>query len=290
MDYIVHLLSFIAIYSILAMSLDLVLGHGGFLSVAHGGLFGVGAYTTAILSTRYNDLDIVLIALIAFGLGVASSICVSGPAARLRGDYFVIASFGIQMVFYSIFKNWNELTGGPIGISGIPRPTILGFEIDSKVGAFALFFLFSLVVFFLRHLVVNSPFGRALRSARDDETLARSLGKNIFYLKSFVFATSSGCAALSGVLYAYHVSFIDPESFTVMESVFIISMVITGGSGSRWGAVLGTVVVVLIPEALRFAEFSNSTAASMRQIFYGVCLVLVMIFRPAGLAGDFQLK
>jgi branched-chain amino acid transport system permease protein len=206
---------------------------------------------------------------------------------RVHDDYFVLATLAFQVIIFNIFNNWISLTGGPLGIPGIPRPQLLGITISSR-GSFLCFVSAVLLLSYLfLHRVVNSPFGRILKAIREDEIFAVSLGKDVTKVKITVFVIGALFASIAGSLYAYYISFIDPTSFTVMESVFILSIVIIGGAGNLKGSVVGAAFMTFLPEILRFVGMSSSVAANMRQIIYGILLVVMMMSRPQGLLGEF---
>lgn len=287
MEYLAHVLLLIAIYTILATSLDLLTGHAGLLSIAQAAFYGLGAYTSALLAVQFGaPFPVGILA----GMVVASlvSFVVSLPSLRLHDDYFVIATFGFQMILSSVFNNSMELTRGPFGIPGIPRPVIFGWSITSHIE----FLLLAAIVAGFAHLAVSrittSPFGRVLRAIREDEVFVKSLGKNTLYFKVTAFAVSAALAASAGSFYAHYITYIDPTSFTVMESILVISMVVIGGAGSRWGPLIGAVVLVTLPEALRFLGLPDQVAANMRQIIYGLLLVVMMMVRPQGLVGKYR--
>lgn len=217
-----------------------------------------------------------------------ASLPISLATGRLRGDYLVVLTLAFQTVVYGVLINWTEVTGGPRGIAGIPPPLIMGWSITSHVGYFILCGTMALISFFIVSRVCNSPLGRVLKAIREDEGAAAALGKNTTGFKLSVFAVSAGLAAIAGSLYAHYVSYIDPSSFTVMESILILSMVIIGGAGSRWGAIVGAVVLIILPELLRFIGLPSSLAADFRQLIYGLMLVLMMLFRPQGLMGNYD--
>lgn len=287
MEYFLHILILGAIYTMLAVSLDLVAGRTGLLSVAHAAFYGLGAYTSALLATRLGMPFFVGV----FGGVVAAtlvSFVVSLPSLRLRDDYFVIATFGFQVILFSIFNNWMELTRGPLGIPGIPRPVIFGWQVDSHLDFLVLSSGFAAFAYLIVCLLTSAPFGRGLHVIREDEVLAKSLGKNTLRFKVTAFAVSAALAASAGSLYAHYITYIDPTSFTVMESILIISMVIIGGAGSLWGPLAGALVLLTLPEALRFIGLPSAAAANLRQIIYGTLLVLMMMFRPRGLLGKYN--
>lgn len=285
MDFLFHVLVLIGIYSVLAVSLDLLATQTGMLSIAHAAFYGLGAYTSALFSVR---LGASFISGTLAGIVVAAivSLVVSLPSLRLHDDYFVIATFGFQMILYSVFNNATTLTHGPLGLAGISKPSIIGWTVDSELGFVVLAAVGAALAYVVVRRITTSPFGRVLRAIREDEVFAQSLGKNSVLFKVMVFAVSAALAASAGSLYAHYVSYIDPTSFTVMESILVISMVIVGGATSRWSPLIGAAVLVTLPEVLRFVGLPNSVAANVRQIIYGALLVTMMMVRPRGLAGE----
>lgn len=289
MDYLLHILILICIYSIVGISLNLLAGYTGLLSIAHAGFYGIGAYTAALLSLNYGT---------HFLLAIPAAIVVSAifgfligfPSLRIRDDLFVITTFGFQVILFSVMNNWMELTHGPLGLPGIPQPEILGHKFSSHLDFLLLFLFFALVVYFISRRLVNAPFGNVLRAIREDELFAQSLGKNVNLYKVLIFSVSAGLVAIGGALYAYYITFIDPTSFTVPESIFMLSIVIVGGAGRLSGSVIGAILLVSIPELLRFIGMPSSIAANMRQILYGGLLVGFMMFRPKGIFGEFSFR
>ncbi len=286
MDYLLHVFLMIGIFAILAISLDLVAGHTGLLSISHAAFCGIGAYSSALLTVSFG---IPFFGGVIIGAVIAASVSflISLPSLRMHGDYFVIATFGFQVIFFGIFNNWMAVTHGPLAIPGIPRPSIFGLTIRSQVGFVLLAWAFAGLAYIVVNLITSSPFGRVLHGIREDDVFTKSLGKNTLLFKVTAFAVSAALAASAGSLYAHYITYIDPTSFTVMESIFVISMVIIGGAGSRWGPLVGAVVLVTFPEALRFIGLPSSVAANLRQIIYGALLVIMMLFRPRGLAGKY---
>jgi branched-chain amino acid transport system permease protein len=174
-----------------------------------------------------------------------------------------------------------------MGLPGIPQPNIFGWVVSSHWEFLLLSTLLAGLILLTAFRLVHSPFGRVLMAIREDEVFALAAGKNIAMYKVLVFVIGAAMASVAGVIYAHYISFIDPTSFTVMESIFIISIVIIGGAGSFWGPVVGAVVLVTLPEALRFIGMPSSVAANIRQILYGAALVACMMWRPKGLMGKY---
>ncbi len=265
----------ILFYVILSQSLTLTAGYSGLISLAHAGFYGIGAYTSAILSVNFG-LPFLMTLPLAMILSGLLAVFISVIALRTVDDYFIIITLGIQVVAFSIMNNWMELTNGPLGIPGIPAISILGFTFSSKLSfLFLTLFLTSAVFYFLRN-ITRSPFGRILIALSEDEIFAKSLGKKVYMAKVASFTIGAMLAAIPGVLYAHYISYIDPTSFTVNESIFILSIVIIGGMRNLWGSAIAATILVILPEALRFVGMPSNIAANMRQIIYGLALVIMM--------------
>jgi branched-chain amino acid transport system permease protein len=286
MTYLLHILIYIGIFSILAMSLNLLAGYTGILSIAHAAFYGIGAYVVALMALRVQTpflVNIILAMIAAAFLGALVGI----PSLRIKDDYFIIATFAFQVIFFSILNNWVSFTSGPMGLPGIPQPDIFGLEISGYFEFLMLTLVLFLFTFWVCKRIVRSPYGRVLKAIREDEVFTHSLGKNVTLYKVQVFMIGAALASIAGALYATFITYIDPSSFTVMESIYIISIVIIGGAGSLWGPVLGAAVLVALPELLRFVGLPNSVAANIRQMLYGGLLVVFMMWRPKGFIGEF---
>lgn len=289
MEYILHLIIFICFYTILAQSLNLSAGFTGLMSLAQAGFYGIGAYTTAILSVHFGLpfwLNLPIAMLICFGL----SYIVSLIALRTVDDYFIICTLGIQVVIFSIMNNWMAVTKGPLGIPAIPAISFFGFELSSKISFLILAVILMALVWFVLHKLTNSGFGQSLKAISEDEIYTKSIGKNVKILKVISFTISAVISTIPGALYAHYISYIDPTSFTVNESIFILSIVIIGGMGKLKGSFYASVFMILLPEVLRFVGLPNSVSANLRQIIYGSILVLVMMNGGKGITTLFQFK
>lgn len=279
----------IGIYLVLSYGLNLVVGFGGLLSLCYAVFYGIGAYASTLLMVKVGIsfipavlLGIVIAAIFAFLIGV--------PALRFRGDSFVLVTLGIQMIVFTILYNWVDLTRGPYGIPGIPRPVVAGYEITSLYEYLILvgvILLFSLSVLFILY---NAPFGLALKALRDDEMAAEGLGKSPVHMFLYAFVISAVFASTAGSLYAAYVTYIDPTSFTLDESIFLLAILLVGGAGNRIGPFVGTVFMILLPEALRFLGLPDTVAPNVRQMIYGLTLIVLMFLRPQGLAGEYRVK
>ena len=289
MEYVLHILILIGIYVILSVSLNLIVGYTGLLSIAHAAFYGVGAYVAALMALNLNSPFLVNIVCAVILSGLLGAL-VGIPSLRIRDDYFVIATFAFQVITFSVLNNWVSFTRGPMGLPGIPQPTILGVTISSHFGFLLLVGFFCALTLWVAGRIAQSPFGRVLKTIREDEVFAQAAGKNVGAYKVLVFVIGASMAAVAGVMYAYYISFVDPTSFTVMESILILTIVIIGGAGSMWGPVLGAVVLVVLPELLRFVGLPSAVAANLRQIIYGGLLVAMMMWRPQGLLGEYAFR
>lgn len=288
MDYLIHLLIFVSIYAILALSLNLAAGFTGMISVAHAAFFGVGAYTAAVLGTKFG-IGFFTAALAGAFLSAFLALIIGAVLGRFRDDFFVLGSVGFGVIVWSIFLNWQEVTRGPLGIPGIKRPELFNFSLTDNFQFLLLVALTALSVYFVCRFLERVSFGRVLKAIREDEEAIQVFGYRTFFYKLAVFAIGAALASLAGSLFASYISFIDPSSFTLNESIFILAIIILGGLASNRGAVLGAVALVLLPEILRFAGFPSDIAAQMRQVVYGLLLILLMLYRPQGLAGEYKL-
>lgn len=287
MNYLVHILIMISIYIILAGSLNLVVGYTGLLSLAQAAFYGLGAYVVTLLMMNMGINFFFCLGIAMFFCAMVSLV-VSYSSLRLRGDYFILASLAFQIIIFTILYNWIDLTRGPYGIPGIPKPEIFGLRFDNLYKFLLLSGGIALVVLFIIKRVCNSSFGLVLKAIREDELSATAIGKNVSRFKILAFAISSGLAAIAGGLYATYVTYIDPTSFTLDESIFILTIVLVGGSGNLKGPIIGTFLMILLPEGLRFLGIPNSVAANVRQIIYALILILLMRFRPQGIAGEYK--
>lgn len=275
MDYVLHLLVFVLIYGMVALSLNVASGFTQLISLAQAGFFGVGAYTTAILGTHYGWPF-----WINLPLGMAAAGLVALPVAlvalRTVEDYFIICTLGMGVILFSVMNNWMGLTRGPLGMSKIPPVTFLGHPITDKWEWLLLATVICTAVFWVAQNLKRSALGRVLVAISEDEIFCQSLGKNVGLAKLQSFVLGAMLAAVPGVLYAHYVSFIDPTSFNTNESIFALSIVIVGGMGNLWGSLAATALMILVPEALRFVGMPSDIAANVRQMIYGGFLILVI--------------
>ncbi len=288
MEYIVHLIILIGIYGILGLSLNLIVGYTGLLSVTQAAFYGIGAYATAILMTSLG-LNFFLALILGIAITIVCSFLIGFVLSKFRGDYYALGSFGFNIIIYSIFLNWQDLTRGPLGIPGIKRPEIFGLNLTSNISFLVLVIIFLVGVYLLSRFIINSSFGRALKAIREDEEALQVFGYRTLYYKLAIFVIGAAFAAIAGSLFASYITFIDPSTFTLMESIFILALIILGGLANLKGSILGAIFMILLPEILRFVGFPQEVAAQMRQVVYGLILVALMLYRPQGLVGEYKL-
>ena len=300
--FAITLLTIFAIWAILAVSLNLVVGFTGLLSVGHIGFFGIGAYTMAILTsdTTYDQLRtdaiptfgwpffaalpvaIVVAGLVAIVVGVAFN--------RFRDDIFVLVSFGFAIIAFNTFLNLRGVTRGAFGIHQIERPEIGTWVLDGELEFLVFALVVLAVVVLVSWFVVTSSFGRVLTAIREDEEAIAVFGYRVTHYKLAVWVLSAMMAGLAGGLFASWTSFIDPNSFVLLESMLLVSIVILGGLATIWGSLLGAMTFVLMEEGMRFLPFlPTEYVGQARQVVLGVLLVLLMLFRPQGLVGKYRL-
>ncbi len=273
--YDLQLLTFIGINTLLALGLNMVMGYAGQISLGHAAFFGLGAYTSSLLTIHLDwspwlalPFTLVFVGIVAF--------LVALPMLRLSGYYLGMGTLAFGMIVFFIFLQWRSLTGGDSGLIGIP-PLTLG-PISFEFGAAPFYLVWGIVFlsFIVCERLIDSRIGRALRSLHDSERASAAVGINTSRLKVQVFVFGGVLAALAGFLYAHMVTFISPQTFDFLMSVKIVTMVVIGGMASVWGSLFGAALLTLLPEWLHvFAEYE--------MIIYGLILVVIMIFLPQGL-------
>ncbi len=286
--YLIHLLILIGIYAILAVSLNLAIGYTGLLNLGHIAFFGIGAYTSTLLTM--NGVPFIFAFLIA---GLFSSLfgyLLVITTKKLKGDYFALATLGFSFVIYSLFLNLQSITRGPLGISGIPKPSFFGLGISSNFSYLIFVLIVTLISIYLIYKIVKSPFGRLLNATRDDELGLRVLGKNTSKLKYKTMMISAFFAGIAGSLFAHYITFIDPSSFYLGDILLILTIVIIGGLASIKGSIVATFLILLIPEVLRFLALPSSLIGPLRQIIYAIILLGILLYRPRGLFGRIDLE
>ncbi|GAB6058749.1 branched-chain amino acid ABC transporter permease [Desulfonatronum parangueonense] len=278
--YYLSILTMAGIIAIIVMGLNLLLGFAGQISLGHAALFGISAYTTAVL-TGTHGLPLAVGMLSGVGLTALVALVVGMPVLKLKGYYLAMATLGFGLIVYIFFNEAIGLTGGPSGFVGIPQLQVGGFVFDSELSYFFLVWTTVTIVLLISLNLIQSRTGRALMALHASDKAAQSMGINVTRYKLFIFVLSAIYAGIAGVLYAHYLSFVAPSSFGFHFSVQLITMVVLGGMASLWGGIAGTVFLIAMPEFLRAYE-------NMEVIIYGLILILCMMYLPQGMAGGMK--
>ena len=282
MNYWLHILISFEIYLILALAMNLLAGFTGLLSLGQAATYGIGAYTFGLLTTA-QGWSFLPAALVAVVLAMLLSIPVIICSIRLRGLFFALATLAFQAIVFAILYNWVSVTKGPYGISGVPRPG--SFDLPG-MALFTGFFSVVALLFFL--WLRRTPLLRLLQGVRDDQLALMGLGRNPSRYKAIAILLASAFTGLAGALFASYYSYIDPSSFTLDESILILSIVLIGGAGSIIGSVAGAAFYVLLPELLRFLQLPDAAAPHVRMMVYAAVLIAVVLYRPNGFFGTYR--
>lgn len=292
-SYHLNILLMVGIYSIVAMGLNLLMGNAGQVSLGNASFFGIGAYASALLTTRLG-IDFWLALPLAVIVAGISGYVVGFTSIRLRHAYLAMATVAFGVIFDVVVQEWTGVTGGVGGIGGLPAPKLLGWEIRNDLSyCYFVWFFVLLVIFFVRNLV-SSPAGLALHAIRENEMSARVTGIDVSSYKLRVFRLSALLAGLAGSLFAHHQRFVGPGSFTVHISLMLVTMVVVGGEGKVSGSLLGAAVLTVLPDFLSWVSKLSILHQTIRYILtdysyqliaYGLLLLLFIFFMPRGLAG-----
>ncbi len=274
-DYLLDVAFFFGIYVVLGLSLNIVLGEVGLYDLGHAGFYAIGAYTTAILNTRFGIPVLILLPVSALAAGLFAFL-VTSPVIHLRGDYLCIVTIGMgEIVRLALINNPLGLTGGPNGVYGIDSPTLGFLKLDSSAGYYALVWLVVGLAVIALFRLQHSRIGRAWNCIREDEVAAQATGIDVRAYKLLAFVLGAALAGVAGNLYAIKLMVVSPESFTFWESCLMFSIVLIGGMGSVPGVIIGAAAISLFPEIFR-------SFASYRMVIFGLVMILMMMFRPGG--------
>jgi branched-chain amino acid transport system permease protein len=285
MDFFYTYIVLAEIYVLAVMSTNLLVAITGIFSVSQAAIVGIGAYVVGA-ATLNGAVPFVPACLLAVALCIVVNVAITLPALRVAGDYFVVTSFGIQLLATAAFTNLTDLTGGANGMPAIPPPELFGVEIGSTGGYLVLCSAVTVAGAAGFWLLLRSPFGRLLRALREDELAVAAAGKRVLYAKVAAAAVAGAYAGIAGALYASFLSFIDPSSFDIDASVLLVTMMVVGGARTLAGSIVGPFLLLGLPQLLNLLAVPTTYAGSLRQFIYGALLVACMLFRPQGLAGE----
>lgn len=280
--YVMHIIIFSGIYIIFALSYDIVVGYLGMLSLAHPAFYGVGGYTSVLLVMKL-DVPYIIALPIAGILALIVALIVGFPALRLSYHSFAIVTLAFTLIMRAVWMNWVSLTNGPMGIPGVPRPTIdipfLGaIHIETLTDYYYFILILVIITCLFIYLMIHSRVGRALLSVRENEVLAETLGVNAFKYRMIAFAIGAFFAGLAGSFTAHYITFMGPEFTDFYYITMLLIMVILGGSGTIHGVIIGAIAFTFIPEYLRITP-------EFRDVIYGFVLLATIIFMPGGIGG-----
>ncbi len=279
-DYYLNLLVLIGIQAIAVLGLSLLMGYAGQVSLGHAAFYGLGAYTSGVLTVHFG-IDPYVAMLCGVVLSAFMALIIGLPALRLKGHYLAMATLGFGIIVNICFTEMASLTGGPSGLVGIPVLKLFNIHFDTSISYYYLVWSVLIVLMIFGIHLVNSPFGRSFRALGSSEPAAQASGVNTHMAKVVVFVISAVYASIAGSLYAHFVTFINPASFGFICSIKMVTMVAIGGMGTLWGALFGTSILVALPEVLTvFADYDV--------LVYGLILILVMVFMPDGVVQAFM--
>jgi branched-chain amino acid transport system permease protein len=283
----------IGLYSIITIGLSLLLGYAGQISLGHAAFFGIGAYVSGIFTTKTAMspwlviiIGMVGVFILAYAIGI--------PILKLKGHFLALATVGINIIVYVLLVGFSDLTGGPLGLQGIPKLNFFGLDLGNQLYFYYFVWTIVILVIFFSMNIVRSHVGRLLRSIGDSEIATQTLGVDVAKTKVAIFAISAAYASLAGSLYAHFINFIAPPTFNVNFSILLLIMVMVGGVHSIWGALLGTATILFLQEFIRFVSDTYlNISGQVEIVVYGFIVILVMIFIPKGfisiLAGTWKL-
>lgn len=275
--YYIQVLIFIGIYIILTLSLNLLNGYVGLLSIGHAAFYGIGAYASAKLM-----MEVGLPFLLAmFGAGVIAGLfgyLIAKPTLRLSGIYMTLSTLGFNIILFLLLQNWMGFTNGPLGIMDIPPPVIFGYEVSTRIDYYYLILILILLTLGSMYRLIHCRFGRALIAIRENELAAEATGVNTTRYKIQAFVLAAFYAGIAGSFYAHFIKFISPDSFYIYESFILLAMLAFGGQGNLIGPVVGAAILLVIPEVFRFLQ-------EYRMFVYGSVLIVMMLVRRQGLLG-----
>ena len=310
-EFAIRVITVAAIWGILAISLNLIVGYTGLLSIAHLGFFGFGAYISAVLTydplyTIPNATDVARESVSAevgvfawnFFASLPLVIVITGVGAlfvgivfsRFRDDFFALATLGVAVIAHRLFLSARDFTRGPFGINWIPSPSLGGWVLDERWEYLVLVLVTLGIVALITLYIVNTSFGRVLTAIREDEKAIEVFGYRVVYYKLTIWVTSAMIASVAGALFVGDIGAVSPNEFVLLEAILLSSIVLIGGLASIWGSIMGALVFVLLEEGLRFVPgFPIEYVGQARIGVLGALLVILMLFRPQGLIGRYKL-
>ena len=286
MEYLSHTLNLALVYVALTVSLNLILGFGGMVSMSHAIFFCVGGYVSTLVTMNLEVNFLVGVAVATVFTGIIGG-ALAGPFIKIKEEYLILFTLAFQMVMFHLMLTLVDITGGDSGIFGVPGPEIWAYAPESPQAFLPFMIAFIVLVYWVSLRLTRSPFGRVLKGFREDDLAVASLGKNVLTFKMIIFMVGSGIAAAAGAIFAHYSRFINPTIGNLDESVLIIAMVALGGAANLWGSAVGAFLLIVIPELLNFIPGASDLVVPLRGFIYGVLLILFMRFRPEGIIPEY---
>ncbi|MEY8353340.1 branched-chain amino acid ABC transporter permease [Lachnospiraceae bacterium 54-53] len=274
-NYIVQIVNMIGIFAIVGTGVNILTGYTGQLSLGQAAFYGIGAYTTTLLNTRFG-LPFLVVLQVSILVTALFGVVLAIPALKVRGSYLALLTIGFGEIVRMVLVNWIDLTNGPAGVVGIEAPSVFGFRFDTLFKYYYLIVFFVFIGIMYQKWLMNSRTGRAFKAIRDDDKVAELTGINITEYKIRAFVLAAIYSAVAGVLYAMMVHYVSPDSFTGNDSNLFLWTAIMGGMGTVIGPVIGAVIMNILPEALR-------SMGDWRMVVYGIILLMVIIRYPGGI-------
>lgn len=281
-SYILRIVTVCMMYVMIALSINLLTGFLGLMTLGQAAFWGIGAYAAAILSTKLG-LGMGVCMIISAVVAGLFSLLLGLPTMRLKGYFLTVVTLGFCEIIRLVEMNWMDLTRGPLGIAGIPAPNFFGIDLSSNRQIYFVMLVLVVLSAFIVYSIIHSRVGLAIMSIRDDDLASAAMGVNVVRYKIMVFIISSMIVGVAGAFYAHYIGFIDPSSFTTAASTDMLIMAIFGGLGSIPGTILGASVLTILPETIR-------SMAEYRNLVYGIIIVVLMMVKPDGLLGNVNFK
>ncbi|RUL51785.1 branched-chain amino acid ABC transporter permease [Lysinibacillus antri] len=288
-NYVFSILTMVGFYALVCIGLTTLTGYAGQISLGHAAFYGIGAYSSAVLTGTYG-LNPWLAIIIGAVISAIVALIVGIPTFKLKGYYLALATLGFGIIVFTLFKELSSITGGSNGFFGIPSISLFGFEFITDISYFYLIWIVVfLAILFMRN-IIHSRIGRGLRSIEGSEIAADAVGVNLMSYKLQMFVLSAIFASVAGSFLAHYVSFINPDLFVANTSIFFLIMVIIGGKGNIWGSIVGAAIYVLLDELLKHYVplLLPNVGGEFEIVFFGILLVLMLIYMPNGLVPQFE--
>ncbi|MGP3533897.1 branched-chain amino acid ABC transporter permease [Microbacterium sp. RD1] len=282
---VADLLIQILLFSVVTVGLDLIVGYARIFSVSHALLFGIGAFAYSGLFSLFGFDNVLLALVIAIPVAALLSALTAIVSLRVVGDYFIVVSFGLQLIGIQVIYNWTEVSGGSSGMFGLPYPDVFGWSPSSPVEYLVLVGIVVAIVYLIVVWLLLSPYGRLIRSLGQDEVALGAAGFSALSLKVSTFSLSGGMAAAAGVLYAGYTGVAQVNDFSLDLSITFLAMVVIGGGGRLAGGIIGALLMVLIPFALDQIGLPSSSSGPVKQAIFGALLLGIVLFLPSGITG-----